>query len=377
MRQIPMSLPDIDESDIALVVQALKSKHLSMGPFLDRLENLFADYLGVDHAIGVSSGTTALHLCIRAANIGDGDEVITTPFSFVASSNCILYERARPVFVDVDENSMNINPQLAKQAVTERTRAVVPVHVFGQPCKMDELDALCREHDLVLIEDACEALGAEFKGRKVGSFGKAAAFGFYPNKQMTMGEGGVITTNDADWAAMLRSLRNHGRTEMGVRVHHERLGFNYRLDEMSAALGFSQLLRIEELLKRRSDAANIYRQLLKDVPGVKVLSLPEKEARMSWFAFIIRLNENISRDRVIAELHNNGVSTRVYFSPIHLQPFYKEMFGYREGDFPITERLAKSVLALPFHSNISIADIEYIVNCLRVAVEPLVIGSVH
>jgi dTDP-4-amino-4,6-dideoxygalactose transaminase len=368
-----MSLPEIDDNDIALVVQTLQSKCLSMGPFLDRLEQLFAEYLGVGHAVGVSSGTAALHLCIRAADIGEGDEVITTPFSFVASSNCILYERAKPVFVDVDEDSMNIDPHLARQAVTERTRAIVPVHVFGQPCKMDELDALCRERDLVLIEDACEALGAEFKGRKVGSFGKAAAFGFYPNKQMTMGEGGLIATNDADWAAMLRSLRNHGRTEMGVALHHERLGFNYRLDEMSAALGFSQLSRFEELLRRRSEAAKIYRQLLKDVPGVNILSPPEKEMRMSWFVFIIRLDENISRDRVIAELHHYGIPTRTYFSPIHLQPFYKEMFGYREGDFPITERIAKSVLALPFYSNIPVGEIEYIVNCLKAAVEPLVV----
>ena len=369
MRQVPMSLPDIDANDIEFVVQAIESKRLSMGPFLERFEHSFADYLGVGHAIAVSSGTAALHLCMRAANIGPGDEVITTPFSFVASSNCILYERATPVFVDVDEQSMNINPDLAESAVTERTRAVLPVHVFGQACELDRIGSLCRKHDLLLIEDACEALGTEFRGRKVGTFGKAAAFGFYPNKQITMGEGGVISTDDADWAVMLRSLRNQGRKEMGTWLQHEHLGFNYRLDEMSAALGLSQLARIEDLLNRRNAAAGIYRELIRAIPGITILSPVETTTRLSWFVLIIRLNEAIARDEVIDYLRNSGIPTRTYFSPIHLQPFYKEKFGFREGDFPIAERLAKSVLALPFHSNISTADIEYVATCLQAAVE--------
>jgi len=247
---IPMSAPDIQSDDIELVTQALQSKTLSLGPFLSNFERTFANYIGTNHAIGVANGTAGLHLCILAANIADGDEVITTPFSFVASANCILYERAMPVFVDIDETSMNMNPELTRQAVTERTRAVLPVHVFGQPCAMTELNGLCRERDLLLIEDACEAVGAEYRGRKVGTFGKAAVFSFYPNKQMTMGEGAVITTDDPDWAALLRSLRNQGRNELSTWLSHERLGYNYRLDELSAALGLSQLRRIETLLAR-------------------------------------------------------------------------------------------------------------------------------
>ena len=266
-RQISMSQPDIQADDIALVVQALKSTRLSLGPFLDRFERAFADYVGTEHAVAVSSGTAGLHLCIRAAELGPGDEVITTPFSFVASTNCILYERAKPIFVDIDEISMNMDPDLIAAAITNNTRAILPVHVFGQPCAMDELTDCSDSHGLVLLEDACEAIGAEYRGRKVGTFGKAAVFGFYPNKQMTMGEGGIITTNDAEWAALFRSLRNQGRSEMGTWLCHERLGFNYRLDEMSAALGFSQLSRIDELLDRRANVAAIYNALLRNVRG--------------------------------------------------------------------------------------------------------------
>jgi perosamine synthetase len=367
-RQVSMSQPDIRAEDIALVVEALKSNRLSLGPFLDRFERLFAAYIGTDHAIAVSSGTAGLHLCIRAANIGPGDEVITTPFSFVASANCILYERAKPVFVDIDESSLNIDPDLIDAAVTDRTRAILPVHVFGQPCAMDDLTALSHRHDLVLIEDACEAIGAEFRGRRVGTFGKAAVFGFYPNKQMTMGEGGIITTDDAEWAALLRSLRNQGRNEMGSWLCHERLGFNYRLDEMSAALGFSQLSRIDELLDRRSKIALVYDVLLRNVPGVTLLSQADATTRLSWFVLFVRLDGNISRDKVINYLQSHGIPTRVYFSPIHLQPYFKEKFGYHEGSFPIAERVANSALALPFHSNLSDAEIEYVVTSLNAAI---------
>jgi perosamine synthetase len=252
--RVSMSAPDILPEDIRLVTEVLQSKTLCLGPFLSEFERAFADFVGTSHAVGVANGTAGLHLCILAANIADGDEVITTPFSFVASANCILYERARPVFVDIDEVSMNLDPELARRAVTERTRAVLPVHVFGQPCAMTELHELCRERDLLLIEDACEAVGAEYRGRKVGTFGKAAVFSFYPNKQMTTGEGAVITTNDPAWATLLRSLRNQGRDELSTWLVHERLGYNYRLDEMSAALGFSQLRRIETLLALRRRA---------------------------------------------------------------------------------------------------------------------------
>jgi len=368
-RHVSMSQPDIHTEDIELVIQVLKSNRLSLGPFLDRFEQSFAAYIGSSHAIAVSSGTAGLHLCIRAADIGPGDEVITTPFSFVASANCILYERATPVFVDIDESSLNIDPRFVSAAVTDRTRAILPVHVFGQPCAMDDLTALSRKHDLVLIEDACEAIGAEFRGRRVGTFGKAAVFGFYPNKQMTMGEGGIITTDDAAWAATFRSLRNQGRTEMGTWLCHERLGFNYRLDEMSAALGLSQLRRIDQLLERRSRIAAFYDALLRDVPGVTLLSPADTTTRLSWFVLVVRLHESISRNSVIDHLSEHGIPTRTYFSPIHLQPYFKEQFGYQNGDFPVAERVARSTLALPFHSNLSDADIEYVATGLKAAVQ--------
>ena len=367
--RVSMSAPDILPEDIRLVTEVLQSKTLCLGPFLSEFERAFADFFGTRYAVGVSNGTAGLHLCIRAANIADGDEVITTPFGFVASANCILYERARPVFVDIDEVSMNLDPELARRAVTERTRAVLPVHVFGQPCAMAELDELCRERDLLLIEDACEAIGAEYRGRKVGTFGKAAVFSFYPNKQMTTGEGAIITTNDPDWATLLRSLRNQGRDEFSTWLVHERLGYNYRLNEMSAALGLSQLRRIETLLARRQAVAARYTELLRGVPGVGVLSAVPSTSRLSWFVFIIRLQPGIDRDRVIAELEKSRIPSRVYFTPIHLQPFYRRSFGFAEGDFPVTERVASSTLALPFHSNLADDEMDYVVESLRHAVD--------
>jgi perosamine synthetase len=264
---------------------------------------------------------------------------------------------------------MNIDPDLVGAAVTGRTRAVLPVHVFGQACAINEIDALCHKHDLTMIEDACEALGTEYCGRKVGSFGRAAVFAFYANKQITAGEGGIIATNDADWAKKFQSLRNQGRSEMGAWLMHEQLGFNYRLDEMSAALAFSQLARIETLIERRRKAAEIYRELLRDVPGVRLLSPIATTTRLSWFVLVVRLDERISRDDVVEYLRKNGVPTRTYFSPIHLFPFYRQRFGYKEGAFPVAERVAASTLALPFHSNISHADIEYVTTCLKNAVE--------
>ena len=366
--QVPMSQPDIRAEDIELVVQVLKSSRLSMGPFIERFEAAFAAYIGVGHAVAVSSGTAGLHLCMRAANIGPGDEVITSPFSFVASANCILYERATPIFVDIDERSMNIDPDLVEAAVTDRTRAILPVHIFGQPCAMDALSTVSSKHNLMLIEDACEAIGAEYRGRKVGTFGKAGVFGFYPNKQMTMGEGGVVTTDDPSWASLLGSLRNQGRNDMEIWLCHDRLGFNYRLDEMSAALGLSQLSRIEELLQRREKVASIYRELLRDVPEAQVLSPVEGTTRLSWFVFPVRLEETVDRDRLINLLRSRGVPSRAYFSTIYLQPYFEKQFNYKKGDFPIAERVANSTLALPFHSNISQEEIEYVVTCLKVAI---------
>jgi len=366
--RISLSAPDIQAGDVELVARVLRSNRLSIGPFVKELEHDFADYIGTKHAVAVTNGTSGLHLCMRAAGIVEGDEVITTPFSFVASANCILYERATPVFVDIDEASLNLDPALVARAVTGRTRAMLPVHVFGQPCAMDELQAVCRDRNLVLVEDACEAVGAEYKGRKVGTFGKAAVFSFYPNKAMTLGEGAVVATDDPHWAELMQSLRNQGRSDGGTGYSSDRLGYNYRLDEMSAALGVAQLKRLDRLLAQRQAVAARYSDLLRRVPGVTVKDAVSSTTRMSWFVFVIHLDPHIDRDRVIEQLEARGIPSRVYFAPIHLEPYYRERFGFKPGDFPVAERVAASILALPFHTNLSDAEMDEVVAALQSAV---------
>jgi perosamine synthetase len=366
--RIPLSSPDIQADDVELVVRVLRSNRLSIGPFIKDLERDFAGYIGTKYAVAVTNGTSGLHLCMRAAGIAEGDEVITTPFSFIASANCILYENARPVFVDIDEASLNIDPALVARAVTARTRAVLPVHVFGQPCAMDELQAVCSSRNLVLIEDACEAVGAEYKGRKVGTFGKAAVFSFYPNKAMTLGEGAVVTTDDPHWAELLQSLRNQGRGDGGTGYFSDRLGYNYRLDEMSAALGVAQLARLDRLLAQRQAVAARYGTMLRGVPGITVKRTLASTTRMSWFVFVIHLDPYIDRDRVIEQLEARGIPSRVYFTPIHLEPYYRQRFDFKPGDFPVAERVAASILALPFHTNLSDAEVDEVVAALQSAV---------
>jgi perosamine synthetase len=366
--RMEMSKPDIQPEDIEHVTRVLQSGQLSLGPYVQAFESAFADYVGARHAVAVSSGTAGLHLCMHAAGIGEGDEVITSPFSFVASVNCALYEQATPVFVDIDPVSMTMDPRLVAAAVTARTRIVLPVHVYGQPCAMDEISAVCREHRLLLIEDACEAVGAEYRGRRIGAIGKATVFAFYPNKQMTTGEGGMITTDDAEWAARLRSLRNQGRDDGRTWLNHVRLGFNYRLNEMSSALGLSQLRRLDQLLAMRDEVAQCYGQLLKTVPGVSCLQVVPSTTRLSWFVYVVRFDPGIDRDQVIDCLEQDGIPSRVYFRPVHLQPYLTRRFGYKPGDFPVTERIADSVLALPFHANMPVDDVEQVVAALRKAV---------
>ena len=366
--RISLSAPDIQADDVELVVRVLRSNRLSIGPYIKQLERDFADYIGTKHAVAVTNGTSGLHLCMRAAGLAEGDEVITTPFSFIASANCILYERATPVFVDIDEASLNLDPALVARAVTARTRAMVPVHVFGQPCAMDELQAVCRDRKLVLVEDACEAVGAEYRGRKVGTFGKAAVFSFYPNKAMTLGEGAVVTTDDPHWAELLQSLRNQGRGDGGTGYSSDRLGYNYRLDEMSAALGVAQLARLDRLLAQRQAVAARYGEMLRRVPGVTVKRALPSTTRKSWFVFVIHLGPHIDRDRVIEQLEDRGIPSRVYFTPIHLEPYYRQRFGFKPGDFPVAERVAASILALPFHTNLSDAEMDEVVDALQSAV---------
>jgi perosamine synthetase len=363
-----MSRPDINDDDVAIVTKVLRSGQLSIGPYIEEFEERARAYVGSRHAVGVANGTAGLHLCMRLAGVTDGREVITSSYSFVASANCILYERGTPVFVDIDEDTMNIDPEQVSGAVTERTAGILPIHVFGRPANMDALCRVADRNSLILIEDACEALGAEFRDRRVGTFGRAAVFAFYPNKQMTTGEGAVITTDDAAWNAGLRSLRNHGRSAMGGWLDHDRLGYNYRLNEMSAALGVSQLMRIDSLLDRRQAIATQYGERLAGIPGVQPLRPTSGTTRMSWFVYVVRFDPGVSRDAVAVRLSEAGVPTRNYFPPIHLMSMFRERFGHREGQFPVTERVSASTLALPFHTNMSEADIDRVCTALAAAI---------
>jgi perosamine synthetase len=386
---IPMSSPDLSEDDIAAVNEVLGTRYLSIGPRIVEFEEQFAACVGVRHAVGVSSGTAGLHLAVTAAGIGENDLVITTPFSFIASANCLLYERAIPVFVDIDPQTLNIDPGLVAQAADDLARggtaarkwlppslrdhkssisnlkAILPVDAFGQPADYDPLQEVAERHGLTVIEDACEAIGAEYKGRKAGTLGDVGVFAFYPNKQMTTGEGGVLVTDREDWDILFRSLRNQGRDVFDAWLNHTRLGYNYRLDEMSAALGLSQLNRIEELLAKRERVAAQYNERLQEMDGVTIPHIAPTTTRMSWFVYVIRLAPEIDRDRVMAELKERGVPSRPYFTPIHLQPFYREKFGYEEGNFPVTESVARSVLALPFFGNMAEEQIEYVCKTLQ------------
>jgi perosamine synthetase len=368
-KQIPMSRPDITESDIELVTQVLRSGQLSIGPFIEKFEDLARTYFGTRYAVAVANGTSGLHLCMRLAGVHDGSEVITSPFSFVASTNCILYERGTPVFVDIDEATMNIDPAKVEHAVSERTVGILPIHVFGRPAAMDELCAIADRHSLTLIEDACEAIGAEYRNRKVGTFGRASVFAFYPNKQLTTGEGAIVTTDDPDWDAGLRTLRNHGRDVMGAWLKHERLGFNYRLNEMSAALGVSQISRIDSLLDRRAAVAAMYSERLSRVPGVQILEPVAGTTRMSRFVYIVRFDPRLRRDDISARMAARGIPTRNYFPPIHLQPYFRDQFGFRQGQFPVTERVSATTIALPFHANLSEPEIERVCSALSEAID--------
>lgn len=355
---ISLSSPDITDRERELVLKVLETPTLSMGPFAQRFEDMMAQYLGRRHAVAVANGTSGLHLCVNAAGIHEHDEVITTPFSFIASANCILYERATPVFVDIDPDTLNLDPAKVEAKIGPRTRAILPVHAFGQPCFMPELLHIAAHHRLAVIEDACEALGAEVDGRRAGSFGDFAVFSFYPNKQMTTGEGAIVVTDDSDADELMRSLHNQGRDKAGTWLAHVRLGYNYRLDELSAALGVAQLERLEELLEKRDRVAHAYNQRLQSAEGVRIPFISPRTTRMSWFVYVVRLSPEIDRDAVMETLASAGIPTRPYFTPIHLQPFYRKLFGFREGDFPIAEAVSRQVLALPFHGRLTEGQID-------------------
>lgn len=367
--KVPMAMPDITAEEIQAVVRVMQSRNLSIGAQTATLEDMAATVADAEYGVAVTNGTSALHLCMIAAGVGEGDEVITSPYSFVASSNCVLFQRATPVFVDIDPVTLNMDPNKVEAAITERTRAIIPVHIFGQPADLDPIMEIARRHNLIVVEDAAEAVGAEYKGKRVGAIGRAGVFAFYPNKQMTTGEGAVIVTNDGDWANLFRSLRNQGRDVFDEWLRHSRLGFNYRMSELNAAVGVVQMRRLDELLRKREVVAENYNQMLSKLTGVLPLTVVPYTTRMSWFVYVVRFAPEIDRNLVMTQLGERGIPARPYFSPIHLQPFYQEQFGFKPGDFPEAEAAGNSTLALPFHSNMNLDEIKVVVDTLAVVTE--------
>ena len=366
-REISLSGPDVTEAEIQAVTEVLRSSRLSLGPKVLEFEAAFTKRIGVKHAISCSSGTAGLHMVWLALQIGDGDEVITTPFSFIASSNSIMFDRARPVFVDIDPQTWQIDATRIDGAITHRTRAILPVDVFGSVPDMGAITAIAERRDLRVVEDSCEALGTTFRGRPTGTFGEVGLFAFYPNKQITTGEGGMIITDNDDIAFALRSLRNQGRDPDAGWLAHARLGYNYRLCDINCAIGVEQMRRLDEIIAKRARVAEWYRQRLADEKRVTLQVIPP-EVSMSWFVFVVRLTDDYTqdqRDEILKKLQKRGIGCSNYFSPIHLQPFFREQFGYKPGDFPITEALASRTIALPFYNLLSEGEVDYVVNELR------------
>ncbi len=379
--EIPLSRPDISRLEEELVLSVLRSGRLSIGPMQEEFERLVAERAGCDHAVAVSSGTAGLHLVLASLGIGPGDEVVTTPFSFIASSNAILMVGATPVFVDICPTSLNMDPRLLEAAITPRTRAILAVEAFGNPAYMHDYARIAAKHEIPLVEDCCEALGASSRGRRAGSFGRAGVFGFYPNKQITTGEGGMVVTDDPRLAESCRSLRNQGRAptpasprrgapspmNTGSWLAHDRLGYNYRLSEVNAAIGVAQMRRLDELLERRGRVANMYMERLLGVPDLVLPNSGEGDV-FSWFVFVVRLAAGYSRDerdRVITGLRQHEIGAADYFPCIHLQPFYRDLFGFRPGRFPIAESVSARTVALPFFGDLSEREVDLVSQTLE------------
>jgi len=369
--RIYLSRPDITDAEIQAVTDVLRSPNLSLGPKLPEFEAAFAEYIGANYAVAVNSGTSALFLCMLAMGIGAGDEVITTPFTFVATATSIMMAGAKPVFVDIDPETLNIDPAGIEAAITEKTKAILPVEIFGNPAGFDKICQVARKHNLPVIEDSCEALGSALNGKKVGTFGAMSTFAFYPNKQITTGEGGMILTNDENLADICTSLRNQGRGKGGAWLSHERLGYNYRLSDINCALGIVQLSRIEEIKAKRRQVAQYYQQIL---AGDERLIVPSEAegCDVSWFVFVVRLAEKYSRqrrDNILQTMREAGIQVSNYFSPVHLQPFIAERFGCSEGDFPITESVSERTIALPFYNNLKEDEVAIVCDALRGALD--------
>jgi perosamine synthetase len=351
---IPLARPVLGPPEEQAVLEVLRSGQLSLGPRLAEFERGFAARVGAPHASAVSSGTAGLHLALRAVGVGEGDEVVTSPFSFVASANAALYERARPVFADIDPVTLNLDPDAAAAAVTERTRALLPVHIFGYPADMQAFERLAASEGVAIVEDACEALGAVHPdGVAVGGRGHPAVFGFYANKQLTTGEGGMVTLADAELKERIDSERNQGRApDMGW-LDHDRLGFNYRLSDIACALGIAQLARLEQMLAGRARVASLYRQALAGIEGLELPCEEHDGSRRGWFVFVVQLPRGVDRDEMVRALGAAGIQSKPYLPAIHLMSFYRERFGHRAGEFPVCEDVAARSLALPFFPEMS------------------------
>ena len=386
--EIPLSKPDVSALEEELLILTLRSGRLAMGPMTEEFEQAVAERAGCRYGVAVSSGTAGLHLSLRALGIGPGDEVVTTPFSFIASANALLYVGAKPVFVDISPKTLNMDPAKLEAAITPRTKAIMAVEAFGNPEHMAETAQLAAKHEIPMIEDCCEALGTTWKGRKCGSFGRVGVFGFYPNKQITTGEGGMIVTDDQRVAELCRSMRNHGRpapiiadrhdamttpNNTGGWFQHERLGYNYRLSELQAALGVAQMRRLNVLIERRQQVADWYIERLLGMSDLVVPTVHE-HAKMSWFVFVVRLGPDYSgeeRDRVIRGLRNHEVGCAPYFPCIHLQPHYVELgreLGYGAGSFPISESVSQRTIALPFHPRLSEREVDLVCQTLALMI---------
>lgn len=370
--KIPLAKPDITKKEISAVEEVLKISRLSLGKKYLEFEKALAEYVGVKYVVVVNSGTSALHLIIRALNIKEGDEVITSPFSFVASANCALFEGAKPIFCDIDEDTLNINTKKIEDKITEKTKAILVPDIFSHPADWSELEQIAKKHKLFLIEDSAEALGSEYNGRKCGSFGEAAVFAFYPNKQITTGEGGAVLTNSQKVYELCKSMANQGRkNENGEWLEHIMLGYNYRLDEMSCALGLAQLGRIDEILEKRSKVAELYSKKLSSSKDLKIPHV-KLGSKLSWFVYVVKLNNElagIKRDKIIEKMKEKGIQCGKYFQSIHLQPFYKEKFDYKEGDFPVAENVSERSLALPFFNSLKEKEIDSIVESLKKSID--------
>jgi len=360
--RIHLSRPDIGQAEIDAVCEVLGGANLSLGPKLAEFEATIAKYIGRKRGVAVNSGTSGLFLCMKALGIGHGDEVITTPFTFIASATSIMMAGAKPVFVDIDPASLNIDPAKIEEKITEKTKAILPVVIFSNPVGLDEVFDIAVRHKLAVIEDGCEGLGSVLGGKKVGSFGTMSVFGFYPNKQITTGEGGMILTDDDGLADMCVSLRNQGRSKTGGWLGHERLGYNFRLSDINCALGIVQLSRLDDFITKRRHVAGMYQQLLADDDRLIVPREPA-DCRMAWFVFVVRLAEKYTlrqRDEILKGMLERGIQVSNYFPPAYLQPFMAQKYGYKEGDFPVTDSVCKSTIALPFHNNLTQEEVEIV-----------------